>query len=285
MKIIVIGDIHNNFVQAEVIHDKYQDTHKIIYVGDYFDNFGDSAIDADQTARWVKRTLDRPNTVMLFGNHDINYSHYAWSGDHQLYNCSGYTFAKDDAISKVLTEKDWEKLKIAHKENGFWFSHAGFHPNWFADFNGLSDSVIESKLKGIQIALETRSYSNELAAAGRCRGGAHRVGGLLWRDHNQESFDGSIWMEATNSFKQVCGHTPMRRGIDVEELNKGGVCINVDCGLKEILEINEDSTYNVISTGFDDFYNKQHEKRIENQLKKAVDAIGAYDHIYKDLKL
>jgi hypothetical protein len=33
-KIIVVGDVHNHFVQAQMIIDKYVDNHKIVMVGD-----------------------------------------------------------------------------------------------------------------------------------------------------------------------------------------------------------------------------------------------------------
>lgn len=252
-RIIVIGDIHNHWVQAEELASKYDNTHTVIFVGDYFDDFHDTAIDADQTARWLKKSLEKSNRIHLLGNHDINYAYYNNRAGGQIYSCAGYTPQKDDAINRIMVNEDWDKIKIAHKQNGFWFSHAGFHPLWFADFRGMSDEVIEKKLKEIQICIETRSFNNELCGAGRCRGGANRVGGLLWRDHIQESYSTGTW-EDISGIKQVCGHTPLRKGIDVEKLHKGGLCINVDCGLKEVLEINEDGTYSVIKTGFGNFY-------------------------------
>ena len=186
-KILVIGDVHNKWVMAEAIASSYDNTHTVIFVGDYFDDFGDSSIDADQTARWLKKSLEKPNRIHLLGNHDINYAYYnirpgSNLGD-QIYNCSGYTPQKDDAINRILTNEDWDKIKIAHYENGFWFSHAGFHPIWFGDFNGMTNESIQKKLDSIKIAVETRSYCGELGGAGRCRGGSHRIGGLLWRDH------------------------------------------------------------------------------------------------------
>ena len=289
-KIIAIGDVHNRWVQAEEIARQYDETHTIVFTGDFFDNFNDTALDADQTARWLKESLSKPNHVHLMGNHDINYAYYNTRpgsnlGD-QIYFCSGYSPAKDDAINRIMTNEDWDKIKFAHKENGFWFSHAGFHPFWFGNpIVGMSDESIQKKLDKIQEDIKTRTYSNELAGAGRCRGGAHRVGGLLWRDQNQETYCGDYWND-NSGLKQVCGHTPMRGGIDVEETRNKGLCIDIDCGLKQVLEILEDGTYNIIDTGFSNFYKEQEDKfHAEQKREKARqwESFGAYDGIYNKL--
>ena len=289
-KIIAIGDVHNHWVQAQTIIDKYIDTHKIVMVGDFWDDFGDSAINADQTAKWLKGFISKDNHIALIGNHDLNY-HYknirlgSNLGD-QIYNCSGYTPQKDDAINRIMTNEDWDKLKFAHYENGFWFSHAGFHPFWFSSPPyGMDNETINIKLKKIQQDFDARIFSNELAGAGRCRGGAHRVGGLLWRDQNQETYCGNYWND-NSGLKQVCGHTPMRGGIDVEETRNKGLCIDIDCGLKQVLEILEDGTYNIIDTGLSNFYKEQEDKfHAEQKREKARqwESFGAYDGIYNKL--
>jgi hypothetical protein len=291
-KIIAIGDIHNHWVEAETIASKYDVTHTIVFVGDYFDNFGDSALDAEQTARWLKDSLAKPNRIHLMGNHDINYAYYnirpgSNLGD-QIYTCSGYSPAKDDAINRVLTNEDWDKIKFAHFENGFWFSHAGFHPHWFSSPPyGMDNEIINIDLKKIQKAIEDREFSNELCGAGKCRGGMNRVGGLLWRDHLQESYAGSYWNDESG-IKQVSGHTPMYHGIDIDIIRNDGLDIDIDCGLMEVLEINEDGSYNVIKTGLDNFYMEserkfaeKEKKAKEEQKKKYLYNIGAYDDVYK----
>jgi len=285
-KIIAIGDVHNRFVYAQTIIDKYINTHKIIMVGDYWDNFGDTAIDADQTARWVKQCLANPNIIMLMGNHDINYDYRNARNSGQVYHCSGYSPAKDDAINRIMTNEDWDKIKMAHFENGFWFSHAGFHPFWFGNpVTGMTNESIIKKLDMIRQDIKDRTYSNELCGAGRCRGGSHRVGGLLWRDQNQESYTGEYWNDQSG-IKQVCGHTPMRKGIDIEETRNKGLCIDIDCGLQQVLEILEDGTYNIIDTGVENFYQESERKFQEEQKalkKKQYASLGAYDGIYNSL--
>lgn len=293
-KILAVGDIHNHITQASVIIDKYIDTHKIVLCGDFYDDFGDSAVEADQTARWLKDILKHDNVVALMGNHDLSYAYFnlrpgSSLGD-QIYDCSGYSPAKDDAINRIMSNDDWDKIKFGHKENGFWFSHAGFHPFWFSSPPyGMDDQIIEIKLKKIQRAVQDREFSNELGAAGKCRGGMNRVGGLLWRDQRQESYTGSYWNDESG-IKQVSGHTPMRNGIDIEETSNKGLCIDIDCGLSQVLEILEDSTYNIIDTGLESFYkaserkfDEQLKKEKEEQKKKYLHSLGAYDDIYNKL--
>lgn len=258
--ILVMGDIHNHITQAQIIINKYIDTHKIVMTGDYFDDFNDTAADAAATAEWLKNMIKHPNIVALMGNHDINYHYKNFHGSSFggiIYNCSGYSPAKDDVISNIMSKQDWDGIKFAHKENGFWFSHAGFHPFWFSDpVHGMNDDVINMKLQKIMKHVDDRVFSDELAAAGRCRGGGHRVGGLLWRDAVYETYSDACWNDESG-LKQVYGHTPRTTGVDVVKTANGGLCINVDCGLSEVVEIQEDGTFNVMSTGLENFYCKK----------------------------
>ena len=53
----------------------------------------------------------------------------------------------------------------------------------------------------------------------------------------------------------------------------------IDCGLNQVLEIDEDGSCAAIDTGLPNFYLVGQEKR----KKKLLDKIGAYDYIYKNL--
>jgi len=243
-KILVIGDIHNHWVKAEAIASKYDD-HTIVFVGDYFDDFGDTAIDADQTARWLKESLTKPNRIHLMGNHDINYSYLNYRKDSKgnlqnLYHCSGYTLQKDDAINRVMTNEDWDKIKMYHYENGWFFTHAGLSHYWFE--HPVLDTTPEIIIKKLDEAVEmykNREYTDILGAAGRCRGGSHKVGGILWHDHFRES-------TPLPFIKQVYGHTPNTTTvgplIDIDKEDECSINVNVDCGLQEVFRIHEDGS-------------------------------------------
>lgn len=281
MNTIVIGDIHNHWVEAEQIASLYDKTHTVVFTGDYFDDFGDTAIDAEQTARWLKESLNKPNRIHLMGNHDINYSYLNYKTDHDghpqnIYNCSGYDMKKDDAISRIMTESDWDKIKFAHYENGFWFSHAGFHPNWFEHpIKGMDNEVILEKLAKANDDYLNRTWNETIGAVGRCRGGMQKNGGILWLDDQRESI-------LISNFKQVYGHTPTMGRISIWDENNS-VNINVDCGLMEVAEIGEDGSFGIIKTGLPNFYLADREKKTQEAIERLKN-IGAYDNVYKDLK-
>jgi hypothetical protein len=281
-KILVIGDIHNHWVEAEAIASKYDD-HTIVFVGDYFDDFGDSAIDADQTARWLKESLSKPNRVHLMGNHDINYSYLNYRKDsngalQNIYSCSGYDLRKDDAINRVMTNEDWDKIKMYHYENGWFFTHAGISKYWFEHpiLGCTAEGIIQRIEESIK-SYKDRQYTEILGAAGRCRGGAHQAGGILWHDHFRES-------EVIRGIKQVYGHTPITTTIglkiEVEKLDDESVNVNVDCGLQQVFRIHEDGSAGPLETDLPNFYYQARKKEFDRMIK----SMDAYHNIYKDLK-
>ena len=268
-KILVIGDIHNHWVEVEAIALKYDD-HTIVFVGDYFDDFGDTAIDADQTARWLKESLSKPNRIHLMGNHDINYSYLNYYKDSKgnlqnIYHCSGYTLQKDDAINRIMTNEDWDKIKMYHYENGWFFTHAGLSQHWFE--HPVLDTTPEIIIKKLDEAVEmykNREYTDILGAAGRCRGGSHKVGGILWHDHFRES-------TPLPFIKQVYGHTPNTTTvgplIDIEKDDEYSINVNVDCGLQEVFRIHEDGSAGPIKTDLPNFYYQAKKKDFDDMIK------------------
>jgi hypothetical protein len=280
MNIIAIGDIHNHWVEAEEVASLYDKTHKVIFLGDYFDDFGDTAQDAIQTAQWLKESLDKPNRIHLMGNHDINYSYLNYKKDsngslQNIYDCSGYDIKKDDAINRIMTESDWDKIKFAHFEYGFWFSHGGFHKHWFEHpIKGMDNDYILEKLAKATDDYLNRTWNEYIGAVGRCRGGMQKVGGILWLDDYREA-------ENIPNFKQVYGHTPTMGKISIHTDYdiKHSFNVNIDCGLMQVLEIGDDGTFNTIDTGLPNFYVAAREKKI----KKFLDNADAYSQIYKNL--
>lgn len=256
MKLLVIGDVHNHIKAAEEIASKYEKTHKVIFVGDYFDDFHDSPKVAINTAKWLKKSLYKPNRIHLYGNHDLQYTPYCetYIGSRQikLYMCSGYTPEKDYEVKKILTIEDWSKVKLHHFEFGWHFTHAGMAKMFFEHpIKGMTDDVIFDVIEKINIKFLNREQTDIIGGAGYCRGGMNPVGGITWSDHNQEA-------DPVENIKQIYGHTPIN-DIDVLEDN-GGINICVDSGLSEVLEVNEDGTFSIIETGFDSFYDLYHNK-------------------------
>lgn len=241
MKLLVIGDIHTKEEKAERICEKYKD-HKIIFIGDYFDDFGDTPVKNSFTAAWLKESLSNPNRVHLKGNHDEHYSPQVNC------MCSGFSRAKKEEINKVLTLEDWDKLKYFHHENGWWFSHAGITKYWFG--HPMKEKITEERVqKVIDEAIVKQRLDdpdNAIWAPDEYRGGFSPVGGILWCDWRK--------LDLISDFKQVVGHTPLKHITRIKDEVMKSEIINVDCSasthLGEVLEIDENGTATVINTSY-----------------------------------
>lgn len=120
---LILPDVHNRIDLAESIISKYESTHKIICLGDYFDSFGDNIGMAENTARWLKHSLNKGRTHLI-GNHDNS---YYFPFNNKMW-CPGYSVEKKAAIRAILSQEDFQKLKLFYYiEKGNWLlSHAGF---------------------------------------------------------------------------------------------------------------------------------------------------------------
>lgn len=125
------ADIHNHVDSAQRFLDRFK-PNKVIWLGDEWDSFGDSAFEASKTAIWVKQTLEaRPQDVWLLSNHTVAYRY----PDLDKYHQWGFTAEKCEAIYRILGNDLWLKQKVVHKETlggrTIYFSHAGLHPKIF----------------------------------------------------------------------------------------------------------------------------------------------------------
>lgn len=187
MKYLIIPDIHTHYKRVEKIYQLEAGNYeKVIHLGDYFDDFGDSVEQNEDMAHWLQNGLKDKNKIFLIGNHDISYINPQFA-------CSGYTNGKWRAISSILEESDWGKMLFYYSEVGYFFSHAGRH-YCYKDYELLPNEEL------ISMALNGKSnwvYS----ACGRCRGGMDAFGGLLWCDFNKE-------FSPIPGVNQIFGHTP-----------------------------------------------------------------------------
>ncbi|MBK9989885.1 MAG: metallophosphoesterase [Verrucomicrobia bacterium] len=119
-KLVAVGDIHHgpNLEQIDAAIEREMPD-LTIFLGDYFDQFHDHFDHARRTAQWLKQSLNKPNRIHLWGNHDVPYGYSEYA------HCPGYDPAKERAIRSVLDDHDWAKLKLWHIENHWLFTHAG----------------------------------------------------------------------------------------------------------------------------------------------------------------
>jgi metallophosphoesterase superfamily enzyme len=197
MRIVIIPDLHNHTENADRWLNS-QRYYRAIFLGDFFDSFGDNVTDARLTAMWLRKRIESTDDVFLLGNHDAAYMFRHLDA---LY-CPGFTKAKARAINEVLTLKHWHRFKLAHVEQDWLLSHAGFHPSWME--TGTGNRIIDRCYEVMEKA--ARCVVDPLLGWGIDRGGNQPVGGPLWLD-----WDSLVPIPGIN---QIVGHTP---GTDVRE--------------------------------------------------------------------
>jgi len=222
MKTLVIPDVHNHTSEAEAQIARYP-ADRVIFLGDYFDSFGDGPGMAADTARWLKASLARPERLHLWGNHDLWYffprnPQICWIG-------SGFTPRKHAEISKILTEEDWSRLRLVEFVGDIALSHAGIGESVFGDpVDGLSRERIESMCADAMRDAEA-GIDNEVF-------GEYGIVWLRWWN-----------LEVATSFSQFVGHT-VGRDLRIEsEGARSNVCIDT---MGRYLGLIEDGVMSVI---------------------------------------
>lgn len=195
MKTVIIPDIHNNYAWAEAVIDR-EKPDKVIFLGDFFDSYGDEANDemVVNTAKWLQQSVNQPNRIHLFGNHDIWYS----CGDPRVH-CPGNNEHKRWLINCYF--KDWNKIRPYYWLDNWLCTHAGLtRPLWEA---------LESSYITVQdLMLDTMNSKDIhvlLRLVGRGRGGNSDHGGILWC-HFEDNPDYNEFFDI-KGIKQIFGHT------------------------------------------------------------------------------
>jgi hypothetical protein len=186
MRTLIVPDIHNQIERAEHWLSTQRYEH-VVFLGDYFDNFGDNVGDARKTALWLRNRMDSTDDVFLLGNHDVP---YMYPHRDELY-CPGFTTAKAKGIHEILKPEHWHRFKLAHEEQGWLLSHAGFHPVW------MDEPTMEKILRRCDEAMQrtAKGKMDPILGMGVDRGG--------WLQH----FGGPLWMD-WDSLVPIPGHTP-----------------------------------------------------------------------------
>lgn len=191
-KIVILSDLHLRHHQADIILSWEEPYDQIVFLGDLFDQWSDSAVQADDAARWMKKKLNDPRWVLLAGNHDCAYK---WARTSSYSQCSGWTIGKQLAVEAVLSEVDWDKVKpyYAIPEFNLLFSHAGIDYHLFTMMAAQGyDAPRDISLRAITewldqmweqcLVLYASGRGHPLLRAGRSRGGDATIGGITWQD-------------------------------------------------------------------------------------------------------
>jgi len=213
MKTLIIPDLHHHIENAERWLST-QPFERVVFLGDYFDDFGDNVSDARKTATWLRRQIETTEDIFLLGNHDAP---YMFPENPQLY-CPGFTKPKAAGIREILKPEHWKRLQLATVEQGWLLSHAGFHPSWIGDIplNELT------ALCDISMRRAARGVPDPLFGAGHDRYGTQDIGGPLWLD----------WASLVPilGINQIVGHTPGSKVRAKVTPNSKNYCLDVRNG-------------------------------------------------------
>ncbi|NQY32286.1 MAG: metallophosphoesterase, partial [Coraliomargarita sp.] len=151
MKLLVVPDIHEDlvFLQSILSEEDLDSFDHVVLLGDYFDPRGILNPDLDNLRRVAETLLSVKQQLgerlhMLCGNHDLPY--YALrpvcrvgSGKPNTVIAQwleSTTLERAEIINDVWDDLFWRNLKGAVLLDGWLFSHAGIHPDYWP--KGLS---------------------------------------------------------------------------------------------------------------------------------------------------
>jgi hypothetical protein len=199
---MVVGDIHqaaNLDAVENAIAREAPD--RIVFLGDYFDQWDDHPDDARRTANWLKRSLGEPNRIHLWGNHDLAYAF----PDNLLARCPGYSVSKRLAIDDVLGRSDWARLQLTYwTDSSSLISHAGWSAHHAPPPTAALRPYLDEQEAEAWAAFRL-DHPHWVWSVGANRGGIFKSGGLLWCDIDE--------FEPIEGIDQLFGHTTETYGV------------------------------------------------------------------------
>jgi len=193
MKTLIIPDMHNKTAEAEHIIQK-ENPDRTVFLGDYFDSYGEGIEFAHETAMWLRSSLQNLDRVHLIGNHDLSYM------SNGVFPCSGFNNFKMWAIGRVLAKEDWNRMTF-HIWVGDWLcTHAGVSRQFFDHYSSGRDIrtfMKEEELKATK-SIPSGSY-HPFFHCTEARGGSDKYSGILWCDYDE--------FEDILGIRQIFGHT------------------------------------------------------------------------------
>ena len=198
MKTLIIPDIHNKIAAVAAILAANGDADDVVYLGDFFDDWNDSAGELKLTLEFLRGVLKETRSVVLLGNHDASYA------AKQL-RCSGWEPAKQSVFDRAEGGVLVRQQRLWYRTQGFVLTHAGVASrwlgNWSARHNNFSNEFEPEYRKYFWDWID-RGGTPDYATVGSESGGAPgAIGGPLWYR------PGSAPLAP---FPQIFGHTQGR---------------------------------------------------------------------------
>lgn len=240
MKTLVIPDVHQRISSLEGVLSLEKDYDEVVFLGDWFDSFFEppKVASFEQTCELLRNLVlehpQRSKFVFLLGNHDISYiaenrnfstKRISKSLD---YFCSGFTASKAKKFRRHFYDRGLRdefflaNFKLAHRSQGWTFSHGGVMPDHIP-YGYDIDRLVNELLPEVWRNFRNLSFRHNwlISGAGVGRGGYSKIGGVLWLDWNME-------FKATERVgRQVFGHTRVNQP-SVESMNTACESWNLD---------------------------------------------------------
>jgi hypothetical protein len=183
----------------------------VVFLGDYFDNYDDTPMDALRMANWLVDSLKDQTRTHLLGNHDMAYFYPG-----SFTSCSEFGYSKKVVIDKVLG-RHINKFKFFSWIGDILLTHAGLSKN-ILDYNRIHASSMKAVYRMMSRESERAAVKLKgggfhwFAAVSRIRGGYNRAGGIFWGDLTE--------FVPVPGIRQIFGHTADGpRWIDADHRN------------------------------------------------------------------
>lgn len=204
MNVLFVGDVHNHLYIFKDVQrlDKEHNFDKIIFLGDYVDDWNTTNVESLQTLKTViDLKLSNPDKyIFCIGNHELSYLQFP---------CSGHQYENEEEVNKVLEDNIdlfdfYTEIKLG--EDIFVCSHSGFTNNYICrilDVYGDWKTVMEQFNKDKLNSLPNFRYCS------RYRGGNDYCSSCLWTDKNE--LIESAYFEKMLIPNQIVGHSPVQK--------------------------------------------------------------------------
>lgn len=212
MKIVVVGDVHGNFLLLKkllhevgaLVDNEKQEEYYVIQVGDLVNCAPSPPHHHDVlTVRMSMDVID----LQLMGNHEIYYLY-----QHPTGLFGGLTLPVDLGLQMELKRLLYAgQFEPACMVNDWLITHAGVHPEYQdmileqeeGIFNVQPDVILNILFE--KDAVEDSEWRNLFSAFGSMRSGGmdRRAGGIFWLDARE-----LVEVAPQNKIKQIVGHTP-----------------------------------------------------------------------------
>lgn len=218
---ITLGDIHCSPIWEDIVQ-KHSDA-RFIFIGDYCDAFEDWKYGPYNLERIIEFKINNPETILLLGNHDIQYMFtYEENG------CSGFKRELYHTYYKLFNDHK-ELFQVAHQEDDTVWTHAGIHTGWYNQRfipqwkKEMEEFELPERLADqLNMAFESRNRMTCLFDVGYLRGGVHDVGGIFWLDKRYSQ------AKPLKGYHQIVGHTHIDKMIKFDHGDDTSIRF-VDC--------------------------------------------------------